>query len=211
MGRITAAACGPFPTGQFVTTTHLDSPHSTDDGATSPLTEIRMCTIARCLLLCAFAALASPARATVPAPRAPDARRGEALYVGTTAFSAGGAPCLACHAIAGHGLARAASFGPDLSGAHAALGPDGLDSMLADIVFPSMVPVYAGRAVNAEERGDLVAFLAESSAAPPARLGAGFGAGVAAAVGLFFVGVVLVGRRGRPTRAHASSNDRRTP
>ena len=59
-----------------------------------------------------------------PAPPGPPSRtsrarrilaRGEALYVGSTRLFAGGAPCLGCHGVAGHGLARAASFGPDLS------------------------------------------------------------------------------------------------
>jgi mono/diheme cytochrome c family protein len=35
--------------------------------------------------------------------QAGDPQRGEALYVGTLAFAAGGAPCLACHGIAGAG------------------------------------------------------------------------------------------------------------
>ncbi len=167
----------------------------------------------RSLLLCALAAAAAsagpaPARADEPAARPPDPRRGEALYVGSTRLLAGGAPCLACHGIAGHGLSRAASFGPDLTGAHAQYGADGLEGLLEDIVFPSMAPVYQGHGVTKEERGDLVAFLAESTGAAPARLGAGFGAGVAAAMAAFLAAVVLVGRRGRGRRARAGG---RTP
>jgi mono/diheme cytochrome c family protein len=168
--------------------------------------------LARSLLLCALAALASAAGAAEPpAPRAPDARRGEALYVGTRPLVAGGAPCLACHGVAGHGLERAASFGPDLSAAHDQFGADGLDAMLEDIVFPSMEPIYRDHAVTQEERGDLVAFLAESTGAPPAKLGPGFGAGVAAAMGLFLVGVVLVGRRGSTRAKRAAAGNGRTP
>ena len=37
-----------------------------------------------------------------------DPKQGEALYVGSVSFSAGGAPCLACHGIAGHELGLAA-------------------------------------------------------------------------------------------------------
>jgi mono/diheme cytochrome c family protein len=159
----------------------------------------------RTLILCALAALplAAAGAEAEPAARPPDPRRGEALYVGSAPLFAGGAPCLACHGIAGHGLARAASFGPDLSAAHAQYGADGLDAMLEDIVFPSMEPVYRGHAVTREERADLVAFLAESEGAAPARLGAGFGAWVAAAMGAFLVAVALVGKRssGRRTRA----------
>ena len=168
--------------------------------------------LARSLLLCALAALGSRAAAAEPpAPRAPDARRGEALYVGSTPLYAGGAPCLACHGIAGHGLERAASFGPDLSAAHEQFGADGLDAMLEGIVFPSMEPIYRGHAVTPEERGDLVAFLAESTGAAPAKLGPGFGAGVAAAMGVFLAGVVLVGRRGSGRGKAAVAGKGRTP
>jgi mono/diheme cytochrome c family protein len=164
----------------------------------------------RTLILCALAAppLAASGGEAAPPARAPDPRRGEALYVGSAPLFAGGAPCLACHGIAGHGLARAASFGPDLTGAHAQYGADGLDAMLEDVVFPSMEPVYRGHAMTQEERADLVAFLAESKGAAPARLGAGFGAWVAAAMGAFLVAVVLVGKRRSGGRARAA---RRTP
>jgi hypothetical protein len=152
-----------------------------------------------------FAALGAGAEP----PRPPDARRGEALFVGSKPLFAGGAPCLACHGVAGHGLAHAASFGPDLSAAHGQFGPDGLDAMLEDIVFPSMEPIYRGHTVTVEERGDLIAFLGEATGRQPARLGAGFAGGVAAAMGIFLAGVVLVGRRGAGRRAAAGKG--RTP
>jgi mono/diheme cytochrome c family protein len=141
-----------------------------------------------------------------PAARAPDPRRGEALYVGATPLLAGGAPCLGCHGIAGHGLARAASFGPDLSGAHQQYGADGLESLLEDIVFPSMQPVYRGHAVTKEERADLVAFLGETTGAPAPALGAGFGGGIAAAMAGFLALVVAIGRRGS-RRARAGEGE----
>ena len=165
----------------------------------------------RLLFLCALVAIPGaavaaepPAMAADPAARPPDPRRGEALYVGSTRLFAGGAPCLACHGIAGHGLARAASFGPDLSAAYAQYGADGLDGLLEDIVFPSMEPVYRGHAVTKEEREDLIAFLGTSSGAAPARLGGGFAAGVAAAMAAFLAAVVWVGKRGSGRRARAA-------
>ena len=143
--------------------------------------------------------------AATPGPRAPDPRRGEALYVGAVPLLAGGAPCLACHGIAGHGLAHAASFGPDLSGAHAQYGADGLEAALADVPFPSMVPVYRDHVIAPEERADLIAFLAEASGASSPRLGVGYAAGVAAAA-LGFLGVVVaVGRRGRGRSARRAA------
>lgn len=153
--------------------------------------------VCRALLTAAAVALASAATA---APAPPDARHGEALYVGSARLAAGGAPCLGCHGIAGHGLARAASFGPDLTGAHAQYGAEGLDGMLEDVVFPSMAPIYRDHAVTKEERAALVAFLAEAAAAPPGEergsLTAGFAAGVAVAASAFLALVVAIGRRG---------------
>lgn len=163
----------------------------------------------RHLLPCVAVLAASAAAAADAAPH-PDPRRGEALYVGAARFIAGGAPCLGCHGIAGHGLARAASFGPDLSAAHAQYGADGLDAMLEDVVFPSMLPIYQRHAVTREERADLVAFLGEATGAPPPALGSGFATGVAVAAAAFLGLVVLAGRRGR-ARAGTIATQGRTP
>lgn len=154
----------------------------------------------RPLLAAAAVLLAAAATAATAAPPAPDAGRGEALYVGSARLAAGGAPCLGCHGIAGHGLARAASFGPDLTGVHAQYGAEGLDGVLEDVVFPSMAPLYRDRALTPEERVALVAFLAEAAAAPAEERGrftAGFAGGVAVAASAFLALVVAIGRRGR--------------
>ncbi len=158
--------------------------------------------VVRSLVICSLAA-APAAGHGGPAANAADPRRGEALYVGAARLSGGGAPCLACHGIAGHGLARAASFGPDLTGAHAQYGADGLDGLLEDVVFPSMAPVYRDHALTKQERADVIAFLGASAGPVPAQLGAGFPAGVAGAMAAFLGAVVLLGRRGkgRPPRA----------
>jgi mono/diheme cytochrome c family protein len=147
----------------------------------------------------------APAAAAPAAPGNP--RHGEALFVGSARLAAGGAPCLGCHGIAGHGLERAASFGPDLSSAHQQYGAEGLDGLLEDVVFPSMAPLYRGHAVTPAERADLVAFLAEASGAPPAALGGGFAAGVAGAAVAFLGLVVVIGRRGG-ARGHAAGAGR---
>ena len=99
---------------------------------------------------------------------APDPREGEALYVGSTPLQNGGAPCLACHGLAGHGLAWSASFGPDLSAAAETYDAETLATVLEDVPFPSMEPVYRGHAITQGERQDLAAFLLEArSPAPP--------------------------------------------
>jgi hypothetical protein len=164
----------------------------------------------RPILCCALAALGISASGAEPT-HGPDAGRGEALYVGSAPLSAGGAPCLACHGISGHGLAHAASFGPDLSGAHASFGPDGLDAMLEDVSFPSMEPIYRRHALTPAERADLIAFLGEASGKPPPQLGAGFAAGVLAAMGVFLGAFLFIGKRGAARRERATASQRGTP
>lgn len=123
--------------------------------------------------------------------QAGDPRRGEALYVGSTPFSQGGAPCLACHGIAGHGLAGGASFGPDLTAAYENYGVEGMVSILESMPFPSMEPIYLDHPLTPEESRDLTAFLAEVSGETPRVVGplardAGLGALLFFAVTLAF-------------------------
>ncbi len=167
---------------------------------------------AACAAIACVAALLPAAAVAAPtASPSPDPRRGEALYVGAERFSAGGAPCLGCHGIAGHGLARAASFGPDLTAAHAQYGAEGLAGLLEDVVFPSMAPIYREHAVTPAERADLVAFLGEAAGARQTGLGVSFAGGVAAAAAGFLALVVALGRRGQGRRARASASAGRTP
>jgi mono/diheme cytochrome c family protein len=101
------------------------------------------------------------------APEVPadgDPRQGQALYTGTTSFANGGAPCLACHGIAGLGAGGGANLGVDLTGIYEDYGEEGLAAVLEDLsVFPSMTPIYAGRPLIETERADLAAFLQEVS------------------------------------------------
>jgi hypothetical protein len=156
------------------------------------------------------AALAGAADPPAAAPPG-DPRSGEALYVGERALENHGAPCLACHGVAGHGLARAASFGPDLTNAHASFGDDGLEMALADVPFPSMQPIYAAHALTPVERRDLTAFLAESATREPARLGPGYALGIAAAAVGFLVLFAAIGRRRASRRQPSSPSHGATP
>jgi mono/diheme cytochrome c family protein len=141
------------------------------------------------------APVAAAAAATQETP-AGDPAAGRALYVGTRAFSAGGPPCGACHGVGGEGLGLAARFGPDLSGTVEALGgPEALDAMLESLPFPSMEPLYAGRALTPAERADLTAFLVAAGGRAPAHEDGAvvLHAGLAfAALGL---AIALTGRR----------------
>ncbi len=113
-----------------------------------------------------------------------DAGRGEALFVGKTAFELGGAPCLACHDLSGLGSAVAASFGPDLSNLYTDYGAEGVAGVLESLAFPSMEAIYASRPLTEQERFDLTAFFAKTSEqqAPAAK----------SLAGLILLGIIIV-------------------
>lgn len=121
-----------------------------------------------------------------------DPLRGEALFAGTTSLAQGGAPCLACHGIAGRGLGMAggASFGPDLTTIFDNYGAEEMAGTLGDLSFPSMEPIYTTRPLTAEEQADVGAFLAkaaEDAQLPAESLMAGH-----VAVGLAVISALLV-------------------
>jgi mono/diheme cytochrome c family protein len=149
-------------------------------------------------------AVAMPADAAAPA--AGDATAGKALFSGARRAQNGGAPCGACHAVGGQGPAFAASLGPDLSHSFDGLPLDAIDGMLQDLPFPTMAPLYAGRALTPVERADLAAFLVAGAGAPPphGREIAGYAIAVAAAclVGMTFAARRRKGSTRAQLRAH---------
>jgi len=104
-----------------------------------------------------------------------DVKRGEALYVGSASFSAGGAPCLACHGIAGHELGHAAgaNYGPDLTAIYEDYGEEGVAGVLEDLSFESMDAIYSERPLTDTERADLVAFFGAVSNGAAPSIGSG--------------------------------------
>jgi|GEM_PF-305017 len=98
-----------------------------------------------------------------PAKAEGDAERGRALFVGEIPFSQGGAPCLACHGFAGLGGAGGAGFGGDLTAIHEDYGDEAVASILADLPFPSMEPIFAERPLTEAEQADLAAFFRSSA------------------------------------------------
>lgn len=146
---------------------------------------------------------ATPAQASggsaTPLPEG-DPGRGRALFLGRRRLAAGGPPCGACHAAGGEREPMGATLGPELSRSFEGMDRAALDGLLQDLPFPTMVPVYAGRALTPGERADLAAYLLRSSGqrAPRGRaipLEAGL---VAAAL----LGALALagGRRKRPPR-----------
>lgn len=152
------------------------------------------------------AAWAAPARGEDP-PQAPgDPLRGRALFIGAVRFQNGGSPCGACHAVGGQGRAFAAGMGPELSRSFEGMDPPTVDSLLTDLPFPSMAPVYAGHPLTAPERADLSAFFGQvTGAPPPGALGV---AGYAAAVALACVAGMAVAARRRKGSTRARLVDR---
>jgi hypothetical protein len=147
------------------------------------------------------AASAAPAGAADPPPAPGDPMRGRALFIGALRFEQGGSPCGACHAVGGQGGAFAAGMGPELSRSFEGMDPPTVDSLLQDLPFPSMAPVYAGHPLTPTERADLAAFFVQvTGAAPPGALGV---AGYAAALALACVAgmTAAAGRRKGSTRA----------
>lgn len=108
------------------------------------------------LLLCSAAAVSA----------AGNAKKGEELFVGKIAFSNGGAPCIACHAIVGLSSAGVASYGPNLSTLYSNFGAEGVDEVLESLPFPSMEAIYAKRPLTDPERHDLSAFFAQAAKQP---------------------------------------------
>lgn len=142
-------------------------------------------------------AAAQGQEATQVAAAAPagDLAAGRAIFIGARRLENGGAPCGACHAIGGQGLAFSASFGPDLSGSLVGLGAEAVDGMLQDPPFPSMVPVYAGRALTPAERADVTAFLLAAQGQAPAGGDGRFAADAAVVAAVLLAGLVMAGRR----------------
>lgn len=135
----------------------------------------------------------TPSAETAVAVVADDAARGARLYTGEMAFANGGAPCLACHGIAGFGLAGGANYGPDLTSMHENFGAEGIADVLKSLPFPSMEPIYATRPLTDEEQADLGAFFASATGAPVANDGLLF-AEALSGVALLLGAVLLFGR-----------------
>jgi mono/diheme cytochrome c family protein len=104
----------------------------------------------------------APARGAPPG----DAGVGKRLFTGSTAFKNGGAPCIACHSVNGIGFLGGGALGPDLTKVYSVLG-DGIVSVLTNIPFPTMVPVFKGHSLSPEEARDLAAFFKGIAASQP--------------------------------------------
>ena len=158
------------------------------------------------LAAAAVTALAAAPVATrsqeAPIAQGGDPAAGRALFVGARAFEAGGPPCGACHGVGGEGRGLAAAFGPDLSGTVEAFGGvELLDGLLETLPFPSMEPLYAGKALTPAERADVAAFLVAAGGRAPASEDRAIALQALAAFAALGLALVLTGLgRGRSQR-----------
>lgn len=145
--------------------------------------------------------VAHHAAAAPSTAQAADPARGAALFSGALSMEKGGAPCLACHGIAGVGLAGSSNYGPDLTAVYENFGAEGLAGILQSLPFPSMEAIYANQPLTATEQLELSAYFeqtAQLSVVPSnGKLALQIIAGVIILLGVTF----LIGkRRMRATR-----------
>jgi len=89
----------------------------------------------------------------------PQPALGKELFTGATRLQNGGPSCIACHSIVGIGALGGGIMGPDLTQAFSNYGDAGITSILADLPFPTMRPLYEDRPLTPEEQAHLKAFL----------------------------------------------------
>lgn len=83
---------------------------------------------------------------------------GRNLFTGATPLANGGPACAACHAAASV-RAGGGTMGPDLTGIARRIGPEGLESALQTLYFPTMFPLFATHQLTIPERTAIGAFL----------------------------------------------------
>jgi len=128
----------------------------------------------------------------------PSVAAGRDLFIGSRPFQNGGAPCGACHALGGEGLAFTASLGPELSASISGMEPEALDGLLEALPFPTMTPIYEGRALTAAERAALTAFLIQAARNGAPRNAWHFELYGLIGAGVLFLGLALAWRRRKP-------------
>ncbi len=113
----------------------------------------------------AVPAASAPVQAPTAAPLPQGSpAAGAALFGDVTTLQKGGPPCMSCHAISGLDGLGGGTLGPDLTQAFSRYGAAGLPSVLGNISFPTMAPIFAGHALTSQEVADLVAFLQQAAA-----------------------------------------------
>lgn len=140
----------------------------------------------------------APAPAQAPTPTAPvgDPYIGKDLFTGAARLQNGGAACIACHDVAGIGALGGGALGPDLTLTYTKFGADGTASLLTNLAFPTMIPIFGTRLLTPEEQAHLAAFFQQTAqAAPPAQPVGQLALLAAAGAALLFVVAHFLWRR----------------
>jgi mono/diheme cytochrome c family protein len=97
-------------------------------------------------------------------PFAPDdIDRGRELFMGQRPFAAGGASCIACHAVDGSGPREGGRLGPDLTKVYERVGGRaGLTAQLLTPTTPAMCALYQQHSLEPDEASSLAAYLEET-------------------------------------------------
>jgi cytochrome c2 len=120
-----------------------------------------------------LAFLASPGAAAQPsgpalqAAKAPAVKGnpeiGKDLFTGVVRFQNGGPPCMACHSVSGIGALGGGQLGPDLTEVVKRYGgASAVDAFVAGTPTPTMKAVWGQRPLTAEDRANVVSFLAQA-------------------------------------------------
>ncbi len=135
---------------------------------------------------------------------------GKDLFTGSTRFTNGGTACIACHDTAALGMPGGGTLGPDLTNVIEQYGETGLVSVLANVPFPTMRPIYQNRPLTPQEQVDLALFLQGSAGEDaPSRWGRHVVLSLLAFVVMdIFLGLLFFWRRRLPQQAHRSLRDR---
>lgn len=104
----------------------------------------------------------APAEPT-SAPVQGNPETGKDLFTGVVRFSNGGPPCMACHSVSGIGALGGGQLGPDLTEVIKLLGGTaGVDAFIGGTPTPTMKAVWSQRPLTAQERANVVSFLAQA-------------------------------------------------
>jgi mono/diheme cytochrome c family protein len=97
-----------------------------------------------------------------------DIDKGRQMFEGRLRFAAGAPSCISCHSVTGAGIAGGGLLGPHLNTASGKFGKN-LASTIENPAFPSMVNVFAKKALTPEEAFQVAAFLNSVGTQPPPK------------------------------------------
>src|SRR5579863_3201202 len=113
----------------------------------------------------AAAQTSAPATAAASAPAVQgNSEIGKDLFTGVVRFQNGGPPCMACHSVGGIGALGGGQLGPDLTAVVSRYGgAAAVDAFVAGTPTPTMRAVWSKNPPTAEERANVVSFLAQAA------------------------------------------------